>query len=62
LPGNLEIEDTMNARLKLFGRESHLDLLRVLKKVTLSAMALLAPFTPRLVDPVLHDTPPLQTP
>ena len=56
LPGNLEIEGAVSEHLKLFGRESHLDLLRVLRTAALSAMELLAPFTPRLVGPVLHGT------
>ncbi len=56
LPGNTEIETAVSQHLKLFGRESHLDLLRVLRRAALSAMELLAPFTPRLVGPVLHGT------
>lgn len=56
LPGNSEIEKAVSEHLKLFGRESHLDLLRVLRRAALSAMELLAPFTPRLVGPVLHGT------
>ncbi len=56
LPGNPEIEHAVSEYLKLFGRESHLDLLRVLRRAALSAMELLAPFTPRLVGPVLHGT------
>ena len=56
LPGNPEIEHAVSEHLKLFGRESHLDLLRVLRRTALSAMELLAPFTPRLVGPVLHGT------
>ncbi len=56
LPGNTEIEKAVSEHLKLFGRESHLDLLRVLRRAALSAMELLAPFTPRLVGPVLHGT------
>lgn len=56
LPGNPEIERAVSEHLKLFGRESHLDLLRVLRKAALSAMDLLAPFTPRLVGPVLTGT------
>jgi len=56
LPGNSEIEHAVSEHLKLFGRESHLDLLRVLREAALSAMELLAPFTPRLVGPVLHGT------
>jgi hypothetical protein len=56
LPGNTEIEKAVSEHLQLFGRESHLDLLRVLRRAALSAMELLAPFTPRLVGPVLHGT------
>lgn len=56
LPANPEIERAVSEHLKLFGRESHLDLLRVLRKAALSAMELLAVFTPRLVGPVLHGT------
>jgi len=56
LPGNPEIEHAVSEHLKLFGRESHLDLLRVLRRAALSAMELLAPFTPRLVGPVLNGT------
>ena len=56
LPGNSEIEKAVSEHLELFGRESHLDLLRVLRRAALSAMELLAPFTPRLVGPVLHGT------
>jgi hypothetical protein len=56
LPGNSEIEQAVSEHLKIFGRESHLDLLRVLREAALSAMELLAAFTPRLVGPVLHGT------
>jgi len=56
LPGNPEIEHAISEHLKLFGRESHLDLLRVLRQAALSAMGLLEAFTPRLVGPVLHGT------
>ncbi len=56
LPGNPEIEHAVSEHLKLFGRESHLDLLRVLRESAVSAMELLAAFTPRLVGPVLHGT------
>jgi hypothetical protein len=56
LPGNGEIERAVGEHLKLFGRESHLDLLRVLRRAALSAMELLSPFGPRLVGPVLHGT------
>jgi hypothetical protein len=56
LPGNTEIEKAVTEHLALFGRESHVDLLRALRHAALSAMELLAPFTPRLVGPVLHGT------
>jgi hypothetical protein len=56
LPGNTEIEKAVTEHLALFGRESHVDLLRVLRRAALSAMEMLAPFTPRLVGPVLHGT------
>ena len=56
LPGNPEIERAVSEHLKIFGRESHLDLLRVLREAALSAMELLTAFTPRLVGPVLHGT------
>lgn len=56
LPGNSEIERAVGEHLQLFGRESHTDLLRVLRRAALSAMDLLSQFTPRLVGPVLHGT------
>ena len=56
LPGNAEIERAISEHLQLFGRESHTDLLRVMREVALSAMELLSPFTPRLVGPVLNGT------
>lgn len=56
LPRNSEIEDAVSEYLKIFGRESHLDLLRLLREAALSAMELLDAFTPRLVGPVLHGT------
>lgn len=56
LPGNSEIEQALGEHLQLFGRESHSDFLRILRHAALSAMQLLAPFTPRLVGPVLHGT------
>ncbi|MEX2496053.1 MAG: hypothetical protein WD448_08195 [Woeseia sp.] len=56
LPGNSEIERAVGDHLKLFGRESHLDFLRLLRRAALSAMDLLSPFRPRLVGPVLNGT------
>ena len=56
LPRNSEIETAVAEHLKLFGRESHSDLLRGLRTAALSAMDLLANFAPRLVGPVLRGT------
>jgi len=56
LPGNAEIDRALGEHLLLFGRESHVDLLALLRRAALSAMEMLAPFTPRLVGPVLHGT------
>ena len=56
LPGNSEIERAVGEHLKLFGRESHTDLLQTLRRAALSAMEILSPFRPRLVGPVLHGT------
>jgi hypothetical protein len=56
LPGNSEIERAVGEHLQLFGRESHSDLLRGLRRAALSAMELLSPFAPRLVGPVLNGT------
>jgi hypothetical protein len=56
LPGNAEIDRALEEHLLLFGRESHFDLLCMLRRAALSAMQLLAAFAPRLVGPVLHGT------
>ena len=56
LPGNSEIETAVGEHLKLFGRESHFNLLQALRRAALSAMDLLSPFSPRLVGPVLNGT------
>ncbi len=56
LPGNSEIEKAVSEHLQLFGRESHVNLLRTLRQTALAAMELLSPFEPRLVGPVLHGT------
>ena len=53
LPGNAEIEAAIGEHLELFRRESHADFLQLMRRVALSAMELLSPFTPRLVGPVL---------
>jgi hypothetical protein len=56
LPGNAEIEEAVGQHLKLFGRETHLNLLQGMRRTALSAMEILSPFRPRLVGPVLHGT------
>jgi len=56
LPGNLEIERALEEHHQLFGRESHIEFLRSMREAALSAMQLLATFTPRLVGPVLAGT------
>ena len=56
LPGNSEIESAVANHLTLFGRESHFDLLQMLRTAALSVMEILAPFDPRLVGPVLNGT------
>jgi hypothetical protein len=56
LPGNAEIEQAVSEHLQLFAGESHSDLLRTMRLAALSAMEVLATFTPRLVGPVLNGT------
>jgi hypothetical protein len=56
LPGNAEIDLAITNHLQLFGRESHLDLLRVMRRAALAAMEMLSPFSSRLVGPVLNGT------
>ena len=56
LPGNTEIEAAVSDHLQIFGGESHGDLLRLMRTAALSAMELLADFSPRLVGPVLAGT------
>jgi len=56
LPGNSEIEAAVAEHLQLFGGDSHQDRLRLMRVAALSAMELLAEFTPRLVGPVLSGT------
>jgi hypothetical protein len=56
LPGNAEIEQAISEHLKLFNGDSHPDLLLHMRIVALSAMRLLADFSPRLVGPVLAGT------
>ena len=56
LPGNAEIEAAVVEHLQIFGGDSHTDQLRLMRVAALSAMDLLAPFSPRLVGPVLAGT------
>lgn len=56
LPGNSEIEQAVAEHLQLFLQDSHSTLLASLRTAALSAMELLAAFTPRLVGPVLAGT------
>ena len=56
LPGNSEIEAAVAEHLQIFGGESHADQLRLMRVAALSAMELLAEFSPRLVGPVLVGT------
>jgi hypothetical protein len=56
LPGNAEIEAAVADHLQIFGGESHKALLRLMRTAALSAMELLADFSPRLVGPVLIGT------
>ena len=56
LPGNAEIEAAVAEHLQLFGGDEHQDHLRLMRVAALSAMELLATFTPRLVGPVLAGT------
>lgn len=54
LPGNTEIDDAVHARQRLFEDETTRRELARLRTVALEAMALLEPFGPRLVGPVLE--------
>lgn len=56
LPGNAEIEAAVVEHLQIFGGDSHADHLRLMRVAALSAMDLLAQFSPRLVGPVLVGT------
>ena len=56
LPGNAEIEAAVAEHLQLFGGDAHEDRLRLMRVAALSAMELLAGFSPRLVGPVLAGT------
>lgn len=56
LPRNGEIEEAVAEHLLIFRPESHSDLLQSMRCAALSAMQMLADFSPRLVGPVLAGT------
>ncbi|MDJ0812215.1 MAG: hypothetical protein QNJ23_00690 [Woeseiaceae bacterium] len=56
LPGNGEIELAVSNHLSLFGGDSHASHLGLLREAALTAMDMLAAFSPRLVGPVLQGT------
>ena len=56
LPGNAEIELAVSDHLSLFGGDAHASHLAQLREAALTAMDLLAEFSPRLVGPVLQGT------
>ncbi len=56
LPGNAEIEAAVAEHLQIFGGDAHEHRLRLMRVAALSAMELLAAFSPRLVGPVLSGT------
>jgi hypothetical protein len=57
LPGNAEIEQAVSEHLQLFAGESHSDLLRTMRLAALSAMEVLATFTPAVNLHVFADSP-----
>ncbi len=56
LPGNAEVERALSEHHSLFGGESHADVLLEMREAALSAMQILAAYSPRLVGPVLNGT------
>ena len=56
LPGNSEIEQAIEDYHLIFGGEEHPALLRRLRLAAATAMEILAPYSPRLVGPVLQGT------
>ena len=56
LPTNAEIELAVSDHLRLFAGDGHSSILLQLRSAALSAMQLLAEFSPRLVGPVLAGT------
>ena len=56
LPSNAEVEAALQDYQRLFEADSHGETLYVLRQTAVTAMELLAEFTPRLVGPVLTGT------
>jgi len=56
LPSNAEVEAALQEYQRLFEADSHGETLYVLRQTAVTAMELLADFTPRLVGPVLTGT------
>ena len=56
LPKNSEIEEALAAYQRLFGGDTHLEVLHAQRAAALSAMRYLKEFEPRLVGPVLSGT------
>lgn len=54
LPRNSEIEEAMAEQQRLFGGDAAQDRLQTLRAAAVEAMAMLAPFRPRLVGDVLN--------
>jgi hypothetical protein len=56
IPSNAEVESELRAYQEMYGGKQHFDHLRNKRKVALNVMRSLAPFSPRLVGPVLEGT------
>jgi len=56
LPSNAEVEAALQEYQRLFEADTHGEILYVLRQTAVTAMELLAEFTPRLVGPVLTGT------
>jgi len=56
LPSNAEVEAALQEYQRLFEADTHGETLYVLRQTAVTAMELLADFTPRLVGPVLTGT------
>ena len=56
IPSNAEVESELRAYLEMYGGQRHFDHLHNKRKIALNVMQSLAPFSPRLVGPVLEGT------